>query len=219
MMAAVLTPGDRSEPSPGEPLAVAVVGGPAFARDLVVHVLQDAGAVATKDSPDVTVAIDLNRASLTEARELGAPFVVLVDADAEGVVDAIARGADGVLNTDVEPTQLVEVLNTVSGGHAYLQAESVDAVVKALRTVLAATLEARVELTPRELQILESIDRGESVKQTSRALSIASKTVENLQSRLFRRLGVRNRAQAVAVAHELGLLPVDPAMRATPAGG
>lgn len=175
--------------------------------------------MATDDSPDVTIAIDLTRASLTQARNLGAPFVVLVDADADAVVDAVARGADGAISTDVEPTQLVEVLNTVSGGHVSLQAESVDAVVKALRTVLAASLEARIELTRRELQILESIDRGESVKQTSRALSIASKTVENLQSRLFRRLGVRNRAQAVAVAHELGLLPVEAAVRASPTGG
>ena len=41
------------------------------------------------------------------------------------------------------------------------------------------------DLTPREHQILHSIDRGESVKQTARALGISPKTVENLQSRLF----------------------------------
>jgi DNA-binding CsgD family transcriptional regulator len=55
-------------------------------------------------------------------------------------------------------------------------------------------------LTVRERQILASIDRGESVKQTARALGISARTVENLQHRLFRRLGVRNRAEAVAAA-------------------
>jgi DNA-binding CsgD family transcriptional regulator len=37
------------------------------------------------------------------------------------------------------------------------------------------------------------------------------KTVENLQSRMFRKLGARNRAHAVTIAHRLGLLdPVEP---------
>jgi DNA-binding CsgD family transcriptional regulator len=63
-----------------------------------------------------------------------------------------------------------------------------------------------ITLTPREVDILESIERGESVKQTARSLGIAIKTVENLQSRLFRKLGARNRAQAIAKAHDLNLL-------------
>jgi DNA-binding CsgD family transcriptional regulator len=46
------------------------------------------------------------------------------------------------------------------------------------------------------------------VKQTARTLGIAMKTVENLQSRMFRKLGARNRAHAVTIAHRLGLLDV-----------
>jgi DNA-binding CsgD family transcriptional regulator len=63
-----------------------------------------------------------------------------------------------------------------------------------------------MRLTPREAAILASVERGESVKQTARALGIAMKTVENLQSRMFRKLGARNRAHAVTIAHRLGLL-------------
>jgi two-component system, NarL family, nitrate/nitrite response regulator NarL len=63
-----------------------------------------------------------------------------------------------------------------------------------------------IKLTPREIDILNSIQRGESVKQTARALGISIKTVENLQSRLFRKVGARNRAQAISRAHELNLL-------------
>lgn len=62
-------------------------------------------------------------------------------------------------------------------------------------------------LTRREVDIIASIDRGLAVKQTARELGVTAKTVENLQSRLFRKLQVRNRAQAVARAHALGLLP------------
>jgi DNA-binding CsgD family transcriptional regulator len=44
------------------------------------------------------------------------------------------------------------------------------------------------------------------VRQTARALGIAVKTVENAQGHLFRKLGVHNRAAAVATAYALGLL-------------
>jgi LuxR family maltose regulon positive regulatory protein len=60
--------------------------------------------------------------------------------------------------------------------------------------------------TPRELDVLLGIARGDSIKQTARALGISPKTVESLQTGLFRKLGVRNRAQAVTRAHALGLV-------------
>lgn len=90
-------------------------------------------------------------------------------------------------------------------------------------TVALRALQARrdapapVRLTPREQAILASIGQGESVKQTARHLGITAKTVENLQSRLFRKLGVRNRAQAVAAAHRGRLLPPDAAAPQDPA--
>jgi len=61
-------------------------------------------------------------------------------------------------------------------------------------------------LTTREGEILSSIARGDTVRQTARTLGIAEKTVENTQARLFRKLGARNRAGALANAHELGLV-------------
>ncbi|WP_433383725.1 response regulator transcription factor [Actinoplanes sp. CA-142083] len=62
------------------------------------------------------------------------------------------------------------------------------------------------ELTVREADILCSIARGDTVRQTARSLGIAEKTVENTQARLFRKLNARNRAGALANAHALGLL-------------
>jgi DNA-binding CsgD family transcriptional regulator len=62
------------------------------------------------------------------------------------------------------------------------------------------------QLTGRELDILRSIAAGHSVRQTGRALGIAVKTVENTQTRLFQKLGARNRAQALAVGSRYGLL-------------
>ncbi|MFI6096799.1 response regulator transcription factor [Lentzea sp. NPDC051213] len=61
-------------------------------------------------------------------------------------------------------------------------------------------------LTHREHDILESIARGESVRQTAHALGIAVKTVESEQRQLFFKLRVHNRAQALSEAQRLGLL-------------
>jgi DNA-binding CsgD family transcriptional regulator len=63
------------------------------------------------------------------------------------------------------------------------------------------------DLTSRESDILQSLARGHSIRQTARALGIAPKTVENVQTRLFRKLGVRNRSGALTVADAFGLLP------------
>jgi DNA-binding NarL/FixJ family response regulator len=61
-------------------------------------------------------------------------------------------------------------------------------------------------LTPREKEILSSISRGHATKQTARLLGISIRTVENLQSNLFKKLRVHSRAAALVTAHDLGLL-------------
>ncbi|SDL49035.1 DNA-binding response regulator, NarL/FixJ family, contains REC and HTH domains [Lentzea albidocapillata subsp. violacea] len=61
-------------------------------------------------------------------------------------------------------------------------------------------------LTHREHDILDSIARGESVRQTAHALGIAVKTVESEQRQLFFKLRVHNRSQALSEAQRLGLL-------------
>ncbi|QSB16514.1 helix-turn-helix transcriptional regulator [Natronosporangium hydrolyticum] len=65
------------------------------------------------------------------------------------------------------------------------------------------------ELTVREQQILALLARGRTIRQVGRALGIAAKTVENTQTRLYRKLGTHNRAETLAVAFRVGLL--DPA--------
>jgi DNA-binding NarL/FixJ family response regulator len=107
---------------------------------------------------------------------------------------------------------------------AKLQARSsVDMVARAaalgMPTGRALSEPAPVELTARESDILVSISLGHTVRQTAHALGIAPKTVENTQSRLFGKLGVRNRARALAAGYALGLIQPatpDPAPAPTP---
>jgi len=63
-----------------------------------------------------------------------------------------------------------------------------------------------VTLSPRERAVLQLIAGGQTNAEIARALGVGSETVKTLVNRIFEKLGVRRRAEAVSTAHELGLL-------------
>lgn len=77
------------------------------------------------------------------------------------------------------------------------------AVADAIRRGLVSrpTAGHTTRLTPRESEIIDLAAAGNSVKQTARALNISVKTVESIQSHLFRKLGVSGRTGAVAAVY------------------
>jgi two-component system, NarL family, response regulator LiaR len=66
---------------------------------------------------------------------------------------------------------------------------------------------AELGLTPREMEILERIASGMSTRQTAEALFVSENTVKTHATRLFDKLDVNRRTQAVHVARTLGLIP------------
>jgi len=208
-------PAPNVRPLPNEPRAL-VTGRRGLVHDLVVHFLAacgvqlvDARRPLEPGGPLVLVLVDPEAEHWQLARTSSTPFVVVSHADADDatVVDAILRGADAVLNTDRSPEAIVAAITAVARGGTILTPAQTRALAIAARNRPAATTLPTTRLTGREIDILRSIERGESVKETACALGISTKTVENLQSRLFRKLGARNRAQAAAIVHTRGLLP------------
>lgn len=120
------------------------------------------------------------------------------------VLAALAHGVVGVVAAAQVSAVLVPALQLAHSGH--LAFEPVTGAALAATGVGWADADGVPELTVREEDILRSIARGDTVRQTARALGIAEKTVENTQSRLFRKLGARNRSGALTAAHALGLL-------------
>jgi DNA-binding NarL/FixJ family response regulator len=136
--------------------------------------------------------------------------VVLVlseNLDEGAVVRGFLLGADAVVPASRALCELGPVVELVASGCTLIHPSHLRALVDLARVQVSGEQRSTLSLTPREREILASIDRGDSVRQTARSLGIAVKTVENLQGRLFRKLGVRNRAQAVAAAHNRGVLP------------
>lgn len=202
--------------------ATVVLGRRGLTRDVVRHALETVG-VTTVDLvtfcddpsvPIVAVLVNPSDEDWAECKRMNARIVYVGDRETDAVraVDSLVRGADAVLDSDIEIDELVEVIATVATGMPYLSPAQAAEALERLRRGPAPALDLPA-LTPREIDILASIERGDAVKQTARQLQISEKTVQNIQSRLFRKVGARNRAQAVARAHELGLL-VEPAAAA-----
>jgi two-component system response regulator DesR len=64
-----------------------------------------------------------------------------------------------------------------------------------------------VRLSPRELDVLQQVSSGLSNPEVANLLNLSRHTVKQHTSAVYRKLGVRNRAQAASRAQELGLLP------------
>jgi len=193
--------------------SVIVLGRSGVAREVVTHTVQAAGRdlidlAALESTPDATLVavivhpVDRDWADLAA---LDADAIVVLESDDEHeVLDALLRGAEAAITANSEPEDLMRAIEIVGRGGSVLDPTLARQVLHQLR--IASADRPGVGLTRRESDILLSIERGESIKQTARTLNISVKTVQNVQSRLFSKLGARNRAQAVARAHELGLL-------------
>jgi DNA-binding NarL/FixJ family response regulator len=195
-----------------------VLGRPGPLRERLAQTLHHSAAGGSRPlTSPVAVLVDPDPQDWQAAECLGARIVLVCsdELDEAGVVEAFLRGADALVPESRVPQELPAVVELVGLGrtlihpaHARLLMEMARIqLMEMARIQLAPQAVPALVLTTREREILASIDRGESVKQTAHALGISAKTVENLQGRLFRKLGVRNRAQAVAAAHARGLLP------------
>ena len=165
--------------------------------------------------PVLAVLIDPNPGDWRATEELGAPAIVVHSRqlDAPGIARALANGANALVPANQIDDHFLSALRMVSQGYlvvSSLPMRSLIGVVKAKSGRRLTDSGELPELTARESDILQSAARGHSVQQTARALAISPRTVENTQTRLFRKLEVRNRAEALAVADALGLLPDTP---------
>jgi DNA-binding NarL/FixJ family response regulator len=153
----------------------------------------------------VVVLVDPEPKDWSVTIALGAPTVLIRNRDVPeqvAIADALARQASGVVAMADVTTGLIPTLNAMAQGLIVMSWRYAAVLLMWAPSPSPTTL----ELTPREYDILGSIARGHTVRQTARTLGIATKTVENTQARLFRKLGVRNRMEALTVADALGLI-------------
>ena len=125
----------------------------------------------------------------------------------EYIYAALVAGASGFLLKDTRPEVLADAVRMVAGGEALLAPtvlrRLVDQHTSAAKPVDPERLSA---LTDRELEVLRLIGRGSSNREISQLLWVVETTVKTHITHIFRKLGLRDRAQAVVLAYETGLV-------------
>ena len=171
---------------------------------------------ATRLKPDV-VLMDVRMPELDgieAARQLladnsSAKIVMLTTFDLdEYVYEALRAGASGFLLKDAGADELLHAVRVVAAGEALLSPSITRRLIEdyARRPPAREQPAALAELTPRELEVLRLIARGLSNSDIARELIVGDATVKTHVARVFAKLDLHDRAQAVVLAYESGLV-------------
>jgi DNA-binding NarL/FixJ family response regulator len=134
-------------------------------------------------------------------RDPGVLIIMLtVHEDTDTIFDALAAGASGYLLKPVRTQELAEALQDMLGGGAPMSSSIARKVVQTFRKPTAETnsLATDTTLSVREIDVLHLLSRGHLYKEIGETLDISYGTVRTYIQRIYKKLHVRSRAQAVA---------------------
>jgi len=125
----------------------------------------------------------------------------------EYVYAAVRAGASGFLLKDVEPTELVDAIRVVAAGNSLFGPEATQRLVERFAGGPASVDDSILDrLTEREREILRLLASGMSNAEVAEKLFLSETTVKTHVSAVLRKLGVRDRVQAVIAAYDAGLV-------------
>ena len=127
----------------------------------------------------------------------------------EYVYKALQAGASGFVLKDISPEDLVAAVRTVADGGALLAPSVTRRLISrfAAPPSLDSSVVSRLDrLTSREREVLISVATGSSNSEIAEDLFVGAATVKSHVSSILTKLGLNNRAQAVAFAYESGLV-------------
>jgi DNA-binding NarL/FixJ family response regulator len=124
--------------------------------------------------------------------------MVTVYEDANHIFDALAVGASGYLLKQMRRRELLDALKDVYAGGSPMSSQIARKVVQSFRRNETESEGQTVELSPREREVLELLARGYLYKEIAEMLKISVQTVNTYIRRVYEKLHVRSRAQAVA---------------------
>lgn len=184
--------------------------------------------IVEKHLPDV-VLMDINMPEMNgiEATKLvtdkfpGVKVIMLsIHDDEKFVLEALKNGAKGYLLKEIGTESLIEAINIVHAGGAYLHPKVTHHIVKHYQKNQTSTSENTLYgfteyskplhiLTKRECEVLQLLSEGESNRNISELLLISEKTVKNHVSNILQKLVVKDRTQAVVMAIHSGWVKID----------
>jgi DNA-binding NarL/FixJ family response regulator len=128
----------------------------------------------------------------------------------EYVYEALRAGASGFVLKDDSPEQLIDAIRTVAAGEALLSPTITKRVIqKFVRLPRPAPPKELDELSDREQEVLRLMANGLSNGEIARELYISETTVKTHVTHILQKLNLRDRVQAVVLAHQTGLFDGD----------
>jgi DNA-binding NarL/FixJ family response regulator len=154
--------------------------------------------------------IEATRRILAEPANDATRVLVLTTFDVdEYVYDALSAGASGFLLKDSTADDLVSAVRVVARGEALLAPRVTGRLIREFARQRRARTQAAPELdslTARETEVLQLVAAGLSNSEIAARLFVSEHTVKTHVARVFTKLGLRDRAQAVVLAYESGLV-------------
>ncbi len=175
------------------------------------------GLVAVRDfAPDI-VLMDIRMPQMdgmTATRRIrdedGPPVLVLTTFDDDEVLwGALQAGASGFLLKDTPADDLISAIRIIANGGSWLDPRvtpRVLEVVRQSRRPANGQIHELGKLSDREKEVLELIARGASNSEIAEMLFVSERTVKGHVSNIFAKLGARDRAAAIIIAFEGGLV-------------
>ena len=142
---------------------------------------------------------------IAEAAPDVAVIVLTIFDDPGAVVQAVADGARGYLPKSASRDELLMAIRSVAAGEAFLHQTITAPFLKRMAPIAERTAGTE-RLTDRELEVLTHLADGLASKQIAAALLISEETIKTHLARIYQKLGVSDRVQAVALALRSGLV-------------
>ncbi|HZB43532.1 MAG TPA: response regulator transcription factor [Ilumatobacter sp.] len=138
----------------------------------------------------------------------GPPVVILTTFDDDDVLwGAVEAGAAGFLLKDTTADDIIRALRTVAGGGSWIDPRVLPRLLTALRSTRpTADASALAPLTEREREVLTLVAKGASNQEIADTLYIGERTVKGHIGSIFTKLGTRDRAAAIVLAYDAGLV-------------
>jgi DNA-binding NarL/FixJ family response regulator len=127
-------------------------------------------------------------------------IMITVYDDTDAIFDSLAAGAGGYLLKPLRSAQLIAAIREIIAGGAPMSSNIARRVVQTFRKPAAAP-EGMSQLSSRENEVLELLAKGLLQKEISDQLGISYWTVQTHIARIYEKLHVHSRAQAVAKYH------------------
>ncbi|MBI5034040.1 MAG: response regulator transcription factor [Chloroflexi bacterium] len=120
--------------------------------------------------------------------------------------EAITAGAAGYIIKKAVDVELISAINTVMRGEMYVHPSMTQALIKDLAPRTETDKPSLMSLTPREIEVLRLIARGQTNRQIAKTLSLSIRTVDTHRANLMNKLLANNREDLIKYAIEHHLL-------------